>query len=381
MKSLTEVRLMVTGGNMVVEKPLGGPLPLSLHTPLFLGGINKAEISVNPGVGVSSGFNGCIGEFNIVGVDLKIIESAIGSANVLDCSSLNSDNNDLSNDINSGRTQNSHDGRTGCSSNPCWNDGQCHPLSPTDYKCSCVNGYSGRDCEIAPNQCDQLRPCENGGTCEGTTTGYRCICPVDYQGTNCESRQHIGNEAHFEGNGYLEFDKSLLPHNPEVEEMIALQFSTNSSNGLIFWQGQTANEDGRGRDNIGLAVVDGYLIFTFTAGSEHVDIINEHVRVDDGKLHTIILKRHRNIGSIEVDNDYMERGQGEYRREIDVQGNLYLGGTPNISLMTGRFHQGFVGCIHAFELQNSHTLELGSKAISGINVKPCSSSYEEEIVH
>lgn len=53
---------MVTGGNMVVEKPLGGPLPLSLHTPLFLGGINKAEISVNPGVGVSSGFNGCIGE-------------------------------------------------------------------------------------------------------------------------------------------------------------------------------------------------------------------------------------------------------------------------------------------------------------------------------
>lgn len=72
---------------------------------------------------------------------MKIIESAIGSANVLDCSSLNSDNNDLSNDINSGRTQNSHDGRTGCSSNPCWNDGQCHPLSPTDYKCSCVNGY------------------------------------------------------------------------------------------------------------------------------------------------------------------------------------------------------------------------------------------------
>ncbi|KAK9737087.1 Laminin EGF domain [Popillia japonica] len=156
MKSLTEVRLMVTGGNMVVEKPLGGPLPLSLHTPLFLGGINKAEISVNPGVGVSSGFNGCIGEFNIVGVDLKIIESAIGSANVLDCSSLNSDNNDLSNDINSGRTQNSHDGRTGCSSNPC-----CWTMPPTDYKCSCVNGYSGRDCEIAPNQCDQLRPCEN----------------------------------------------------------------------------------------------------------------------------------------------------------------------------------------------------------------------------
>lgn len=58
---------------------------------------------------------------------------------------------------------------------------------------------------------------------------------------------------HFEGNGYLEFDRSLLPHSSEKEEVIALQLSTNASNGLIFWQGQTPNEDGRDRDNIGLA--------------------------------------------------------------------------------------------------------------------------------
>lgn len=54
-------------------------------------------------------------------------------------------------------------------------------------------------------------------------------------------------------------------------------------------------------------------------------------------------------------------------------GNIYLGGTPNISKMTGsRFTSGFDGCIHGFELQQSKTLDLNMKAINGFNVKPCS---------
>lgn len=51
----------------------------------------------------------------------------------------------------------------------------------------------------------------------------------------------------------------------------------------------------------------------------------------------------------------------------------FLGGTPNNQLMTGgRYTHGFNGCIYGFEVQDSKMLDLGSKAISGINVKPCS---------
>ncbi|KAJ8979365.1 hypothetical protein NQ317_002954 [Molorchus minor] len=58
---------------------------------------------------------------------------------------------------------------------------------------------------------------------------------------------------------------------------------------------------------------------------------------------------------------------------MNTSGNIYIGGTPNITRMTGsKFTQGFNGCIHGFELQNSQRLDLGMKAINGLNVKPCS---------
>lgn len=52
---------------------------------------------------------------------------------------------------------------------------------------------------------------------------------------------------------------------------------------------------------------------------------------------------------------------------------IVIGGLPNITAMTGgRFTKGFNGCIHGFEVQDSNTMDLGAKAVSGINVKPCS---------
>lgn len=64
----------------------------------------------------------------------------------------------------------------------------------------------------------------------------------------------IRNDAQFSGNSYLEFSRSMLPHLRENEqETIALELSTNSSEGLIFWHGQTSNEDGQGQDYIYLA--------------------------------------------------------------------------------------------------------------------------------
>lgn len=64
----------------------------------------------------------------------------------------------------------------------------------------------------------------------------------------------IRNDVQFSGDGYLELDRSLLPHNIDDEnEIIALDISTNSSDGLIFWHGQEPTVDGKGDDFISLA--------------------------------------------------------------------------------------------------------------------------------
>ncbi|KAK4879912.1 hypothetical protein RN001_008058 [Aquatica leii] len=375
-KFLNEGRLLVNGDAPVTQRIPGNHKALNLHTSLYVGGVDKQKVKLNHGVGVHSGFNGCISEINVSGLELNIIQSVADSANVEDCSAAG-EKHDIINEISpkvnnaygSAHSFQTYDSRqTGCSSNPCRNDGQCYPLSPVDYQCNCVHGYSGRDCEVAPHLCDHLRPCLNGGSCHGNTTTYFCDCSMGYTGTNCEQRIDIRSEVNFNGNGFVELSKSLLNHhNDEENEVIAFELLTNASNGLIFWHGQKPNEDGQGQDYISL--------YSFELGSGPAIIYNNKVRINDGERHRVILKRRGRWGSIEVDNDHIVEGNADgHITQMNCNGNIYLGGTPNNTLMTGgRYSKGFSGCIYGFEVQDSRMLDIGAKAISGINVKPCSS--------
>lgn len=64
----------------------------------------------------------------------------------------------------------------------------------------------------------------------------------------------IRSDVAFEGDGYLELHRSLLPHKIEDEpEVIAMVLQTNSSDGLIFWHGQPESVDGSGQDFMSLS--------------------------------------------------------------------------------------------------------------------------------
>lgn len=197
---------------------------------------------------------------------------------------------------------------------------------------------------------------------------------MGHTGINCEITTTIRNDVHFTGNGYLEFNRHLLNHDDdEKDEVIAIELSTNSTDGLIFWHGQKQNEDGQGQDYIALALVRGHLEFSYDLGSGPAILHNTKVMIADGMRHRIILKRRGREGSIEVDNDDIAEGGAQgITNQMNCNGNIYLGGTPNISLMTGGVYtEGFNGCIHGFELQDSRALDLGVSAVSGVNVKAC----------
>jgi len=49
--------------------------------------------------------------------------------------------------------------------------------------------------------------------------------------------------ANFSGNGYLQLDNSLLDKTRR-EHSVSMTFTTDSANGLLYWQGQEPNNDG-----------------------------------------------------------------------------------------------------------------------------------------
>ncbi|XP_050308675.1 basement membrane-specific heparan sulfate proteoglycan core protein isoform X33 [Anthonomus grandis grandis] len=350
----------------------------TLLTPLYIGGYDQYNVRLNQGVKVDTGFNGCITDINVSGLDEATRRNITDSSNVENCS----EEDDIDNGIPStGNFENSikpvlrDTKKTGCSNNPCKNNGACIPLSPVANKCNCPPTFTGQHCETAVDLC-RNRPCQNGGICSFNNTGFTCECTLGYTGKTCDQRVELRNDAHFDKNGWLEFSKILLPHRYEHEsEIIAMEFSTNKSDGLIFWHGQKPEEDGHEQDYISLALKNGYLEFSYDLGSGPAIITNTQIRVDDGERHSVILKRQGRQGSIDIDHSYTQDGESDGdATSMNTNGNIYLGGLPNISKMTGnRFNKGFEGCIHGFELQQSKTLDLGMKAINGLNVKPCSS--------
>ncbi|XP_030745032.1 basement membrane-specific heparan sulfate proteoglycan core protein isoform X3 [Sitophilus oryzae] len=377
-KSLLDGRIVVDGRPSAPTKVTGNYKALTLLTPVYIGGFDKYNVKLNKGVKVDGGFNGCISDINISGLDDAMLKNITDSSNVEDCAG----DDDIDNNIYS--PQYAHENqykplsydskKTGCSDNPCRNNAPCIPLSPVDYKCSCPAGFTGKTCEVPVDLCEN-RPCQHRGVCRSNSTGFTCDCPLGYSGHTCEQRTELRNDANFNGNGFLEFSKSLLSHIDNEPETIALEFSTNKSEGLLFWHGQYPHQDGRDQDYISLAVVNGYLEYSYDLGEGPAIIRVSQIRVDDGQRHSVILKRHGRSGSIDVDHLYTEEGESEgYTSHLSTNGNIYLGGAPNISLLTGnRFSKGFDGCIHGFEIQQSKTIDLGVKAINGLNVKPCSS--------
>jgi|EP01046_Picozoa_sp_COSAG06_P026930 hypothetical protein len=88
-----------------------------------------------------------------------------------------------------------------CQSLPCLNEGSCNSLStnPPTYACDCGGGYMGSNCHIDINECVGFEPgensgCRNGGECSDSNADvdipvleYRCTCLAGFEGSNCET--------------------------------------------------------------------------------------------------------------------------------------------------------------------------------------------------
>lgn len=120
------------------------------------------------------------------------------------------------------------------------------------------------------------------------------------------------------------------------------------------------------------AGIRSYVEYQYNLGSGPAVIRVTAQRVDDGERHRIILNRQGSEGSIELNGEHTESGMSDgFQQTLNARGNVYLGGVPDYAMTYRRYHHGFSGCIYSFEVQDSGAIDIGSKAIRGTNVSPC----------
>ena len=70
-----------------------------------------------------------------------------------------------------------------CNPMPCFvnNTETCLDLV-NNYTCICKNGFSGRTCEVHPENCVKNK-CLNDGVCNETPSGFICTCLNGWAGT------------------------------------------------------------------------------------------------------------------------------------------------------------------------------------------------------
>ncbi|XP_032309278.1 basement membrane-specific heparan sulfate proteoglycan core protein isoform X10 [Drosophila ananassae] len=320
---------------------------LSLKTPLFVGGYDRATVKINRDVNITDGFDGCISRLYESTRSVKLLADITDAANIQNCGELN----EISEDA----------------------DDLPVPPPPSPAETP-SGGGSGGELEpyaMAPCASD---PCENGGTCSEQDEEAVCSCLVGFSGKHCQEHIQIGFNASFRGNGYLEINRNQF--SAEVEQQFTsavVLFSTTQPNGLLLWWGQKAGEDFVGQDFIALAVVDGYVEYSLRLDGEEAVIRNSDTRVDDGNRHIVIVKRNDNTAILEVDR-ILHSGETRptSKKEMKLPGHVFIGGIPDIAQFTGnRYTHNFNGCIVVVEGDAAGQINLGPAAINGVNVNTC----------
>uniref|UniRef100_A0A674AJ84 Heparan sulfate proteoglycan 2 n=1 Tax=Salmo trutta TaxID=8032 RepID=A0A674AJ84_SALTR len=312
--------LTVDGGREVRRSSPGKAQGLNIHTPMYLGGVPNIEI-VPKALNISDMFDGCIGEVSINGKKVDLSYSFTESMAIVQCK----DNSP-------------------CDRNPCLNGARCMPSAEYEYQCLCKDGFEGERCEVVRDTCQSSDECQNGGSC---VNGH-CVCPLGFNGPTCGQSKYYS--------------------------LIFLYTGHNTTIPLYL-------DQGKGKDFISLGLQNGHLVFSYQLGSGESQIQSREP-INDGRWHKVTAVRTGKQGYIQIDGAAIQRGQSQGKSiMVNTKGNVYLGGAPDISAMTGgKFSSGLTGCVRNLSLMNARPgeqparpIELQAAAENGINVGRCSS--------
>ena len=159
---------------------------------VHLGGTALCTVLPCPLLASSAGYVGCMRDLQVNVVPLDIVADALQGADIARCPVA------------------------ACSTVVCENGGVCVGVTLVNFTCVCLEGFSGRFCEVQLDVCSPS-PCLFGGVCAANGSTFYCACALGRAGRRCE----IG-EAGTTPTSICTTPTSLVPHPHHVVSHICL---------------------------------------------------------------------------------------------------------------------------------------------------------------
>ena len=138
------------------------------------------------------------------------------------------------------------------------------------------------------------------------------------------------------------------------EGKIVFQFRTNELNGLLMYNLGKPEDS----DFFAFEILEGVLYLVLDMGSGPTKVIATPRDVSDGQHHLVVLNHKGRTGKVEVDGEVVSYRMAGDSRELDLDGDLYVGGINTFDgahrlprvLYSTMLKYGFVGCMQDLEV-------------------------------
>ncbi|XP_075331347.1 basement membrane-specific heparan sulfate proteoglycan core protein isoform X3 [Odontesthes bonariensis] len=346
-RNLTLGYIIVDGGEPINGSSQGKFQGLDLNEELHVGGYPNYTVLAKT-AGIKTGFVGCIRQLVIQGEEVIFKDLDRSSTGVTNCPT--------------------------CKDHPCQNGGRCEDSETSLYKCRCLGGFTGSNCQHHSSLHCHSEACGPDATCINRPSGlgYDCRCHLGKSGNKCMAGELVTTPL-FDGvESYIAYPPLTNVHD---DLRVELEFKPLERNGLMFFCG---GKKMKVEDFVAISMVEGHVEFRYELGTGQAILLSPEP-VSLGQWHRVVSERNKKAGHLRVDQGPVERKTSPGNAQgLNIHTQMYLGGVPTMEILPkpANVSEMFEGCIGEVSINNKK-VDLSysfteSKSISKcVDSSPC----------